>query len=112
MSAAGVDKSELPQSVSVPRHSNDQSASGLKQSRLSGHKFIAAPEDGRTPLPIRLVTVLLPWPLQRKEKAGTFQSRLQILSPASYQRKWAKALLACAILCTSSRLRMAFPCPW
>ena len=28
-----------------------------------------------------------------------------------YQRKWAKALLAWAILCTSSRLRMAFPCP-
>jgi hypothetical protein len=43
--------------VSVPGHSNVQSASAMKLSGASGRKFIGAPVEGRTPSSIRRPTL-------------------------------------------------------
>ncbi len=46
-----------------------------------------------------------------KGKSRNFSVPASNVFAAGYQRKCANALFACAILCTSSRLRIAFPCP-
>ena len=104
---------------------------GVKEDALGGRRLAGVDVRGdadvaralQRVLPLRrrctfgfagfLFPVLLPFRVSLKIKTPRVASACGAFElNRDYQRKWAKALLAWAILCTSSRLRIALPWPW
>ena len=98
----------------------------VKQDALSGSRFAGVDMRGNADVPSALQRVLAVWRVQRagvffcccfhllystKKRPGKNLARSEFICKLSYQRKWANALFACAIRCTSSRRRMELPSP-
>ena len=98
----------------------------VKQDALGSGRFAGVNVRGNTDVPGALQRVLAVRRVQRagvffcccfhllystKKRSGENVARSEFICKLSYQRKWANALFACAIRCTSSRRRMELPSP-